>query len=1316
MSVYHRYASGEYDKTYFEKVSESRKEDKVGGRIQISPLLGQFSTSDILYKFNEKSIEEWLAIFPKAAYFKGYDETLFGNVIIMVYENSQTGKLNTTSFSKFGITFYDNLVLDARSRFWPSCENLLPTYQKSNVRRSLAITNLKNYNKLVNSPGNFQVNKSWDETYAGSLANNMQLISEKKPQKFGLKLLELGLLQTHCIQSTVLDVIYDNSSSETSEKIVEENNRLVFLIGSQLEQLFDPLLEYSPEIMEFSYTVPVDTIPPQIKNNELINTIISELLTVQTNFTMRLVNLLQNFIIPLRIHVLAATSSSGITKINQVFPPTIDEITRINCILHDSLKKASSFGYVEIVKAVGTIIPYFYKAFIRHEANLKNFRDNLAKFHSKNNKKIFDNIMINKGKFSIRDIDSIVAGSLLELPKLKLILVRLRDSIISEKTKLSNFEDDTSNEFFTIEKYFNSAIDVIDAFGFDEEHNETKIDVRQRVFTPTGKILTELASNWPPELQYGWLARKVVGIYEMRNIKPLNDTFYDLDILIIFSDHILFFTIVDDSYYNERNNESMKNLCVSDILMHSLVNDKPLPNLKLLPSMEVNCWCNINEVITTTYKGVSPITSKTQEFLKFVNISKTGFKNNNADNCTISKNYEILDGSDRGNVDGCKIIELINKSTVLNKRKPFHLFRSNDPKLHIYSIAQELSAYQEESCKSSMALYLNLPIHDPKKYFEENQTLHFVLNASFINDHQIHIVGFNRAETFELNEIISSNDLQVCLKEVIVKNFSLLFNTFSNISKMLTQGYAYDINYCANIFTQIDETKLNEQRQEIAKNKSIASTSKTKTRNVSEIISIPEVYMNKVSPSDTTMREQHLQQRKTEKKRLSTRSRKDSRDAEAKGISQEGSGKRNSIIKKAFRSLRRSFDGIENSTPKAEIHENNNTSKLHDSSSFSGKKNEYTSLYKPLPQLKTKEQKQEQEQGFTEANIPREIDNDTGIQMPRQCNNFIQQSRNTSASLDVNSHFEFPPHPDSLFELNNNTIILVNDSENEHKNRPVKENILILDSTNGHSFNISRRMANEGYGKFNVEDFYDDGETNWVSISNENYSLLNAEIRALKEEAHMDTEDIIELNDSDNITEDEIRDDYKSKDFDAFYTPHNRLVAQFGDNPTSLKNETREMSTQSLASSEIIEVFGKQIDSNFRSDYIPSLNENLYQVNSNKKISLQNDHRFSVLTSSDDEFFSSDDFASSLPIERQENKKSHSPMIMNSSSSDATIINENFEEKLLPATPIECDDERLPSSQTRENIQSSSVRSDSFSTTYESMTYLSEILNGHLNF
>ncbi|CUM49675.1 Bud site selection protein 3 [Debaryomyces fabryi] len=1308
MSVYNRYASGEYDKTHFEKANKSKDDDDKVGLIQISPLLGQFSTSDILHKFNEKNIEEWLAIFPKAAYFKGYDETLFGNVVIMVYENLHTGKLNTTSFSKFGVTSYDNLVLDARSRFWPSCENLLPTYQKSNVRRSLAITNLKNYNKLSNSPGNFDINKSWDETYAGNLANNMQLISEKRPEKFGLKLLELGLLQTHCIQSTVLDVIYDNSSSETSDKIIEENNKLVFLIGTQMEQLFDPLLEYSPEIMEFSYTVPTDTIPPKIKNNELINTIISELLTVQTNFTMGLVNLLQNFIIPLRIHVLAASSSSGITKINQVFPPTIDEITRINCILHDSLKKASAFGYVEIMKAIGTIMPYFYKAFIRHEANLKNFRNKLAKFHSKNEKKIFGNSMINKGNFGIRDIDSIVAGSLLELPKLKLILVRLKDSIISEKTKLTNFEDEPSDEFSTIERYFNSAIDVIDAFGFEEERNETQIDIRQRVFTPTGKILTELASKWPSELQYGWLARKVVGIYEMRNIKPFNNSFYDLDILIIFSDHILFLTIVDDAYYCERNNQSFKNLSVSDILMHSLVNDKPLPSLKLLPSMEVNCWCNINEVITTTYKGLSPITSKTQEFLKFVNISKTGFKNNNEDNCTISKSYEILDGSDRGNIDGCKIIELINKSTVLNKRKPFHLFKSNDPKLHVYSIAQELSAYQEETCKSPMALYLNLPIHNSKKYFEENQTVHFVLNASFINDHQIHIVGFNRADTFELNEIISSNDLQVCLKEAIVKNFSLLFNNFSNISKLLTQSYAYDVNYCANIFTQIDEIQLNKQRLEIAKNNHISSDSKLRTRNVSEIISIPEVHMTKILPSTTNAEEQNLQRRKTERV-LVAESKNYSRDAEVKHSSQEISSKRNSIIRKVFKSIRRSFDGIENATPKVEVHESKISPSVQDNSSFSGKKNEYTSLYKPLPQLQTKEKK------FTEVNNSEEIESRNDIQASRGCDSSVQQSRNTSGSLDVNSHFEFPPHTDSLSESNNNTIILVDESEKKHKKKPTEESILIVDSANLHLSNNTSRLANEDYGKFNVEDFYDDGEANWVSFSIDNYSQLNAEIRALKEEAHMDTEDVIELNDSSNTSEYEIPDEYESKGFEAFYTPQNQLVAQFGDNPTLLETN-REMSTQSLASSEIIEVFGKQIDSNFRSEYIPSLNGNLNLINYNKTFVSQNDHRFSVLTSSEDEFFSSDDFASSLPPSNLMKSPTPSPIILNSSSSDATIINENLEEKLLPAIPVDYDNKTLVSSQIHESMHSPFARSDSISTTYESMTYLSEILNGNLSF
>ena len=215
-----------------------------------------------------------------------------------------------------------------------------------------------------------------------------------------------------------MDVVYNNTSS--SQEIVDENNKLVFLLGEQLDHLFDPLLEYSPETMNFIYT-PQQTQVPQTK---LITSIVNELVTVQTNFTSKLVDLLQNLITPLRANVL--DSPDGITRVNQVFPPTIDEITRINCILNESLLKAKSINYLEVLRAVANILPYFYKPFVRHEANLKGFYLRLRKFATSSI------LAIAKKEYSVREIDSIVTGSLLELPRLKLILKRLYDAIESE--------------------------------------------------------------------------------------------------------------------------------------------------------------------------------------------------------------------------------------------------------------------------------------------------------------------------------------------------------------------------------------------------------------------------------------------------------------------------------------------------------------------------------------------------------------------------------------------------------------------------------------------------------------------------------------------------------------------------------------------------------------------------------------------------------------------------------------------------------------------------------------------------------------------
>lgn len=799
MSVYQRYASGNHDDIYFNQSRVTSTETSLkyspstnfttktskhisNGVIELSPLSGQFDPNND-DKMNSSSVSDWLSVFPHAVFFAGYDEQLFDSVIVVVYENSKSGKICTLSITKFGVVLYQNLILDSRSRFWPSCENLLPEHQKSNVRRALAITMLKNYNRLMNHPGELSIDRHWDETNAGTLASSMGLLSLKKPLELGCKLLELGVVQSQAIQSVVVDVIYNSSD----EIVVKKNNDLVFLLGEQLDQLFDPLLEYSPQQMDIQYSIPdpIDFIPPQISNNDLIDAIINEIVAVQTNFTMGLVNLLQNFVIPLRVYVLGtAKANSGISNINQVFPPTIDEITRINCILHGNLEKASKLGYMEVFKLMGVLLPYFYKAFIRHEANLKHFRSRLNRFYKRNKSTIFENEAINKGKFSLTEMDSIINGSLLELPRLKLILKRLYDTILQQKAGLL-----TEIEF--IDKHYNNAIAVIDAFGYEESGNAANgFGSQHRIFTPTGKLLTELASSWPSELQYGWMSRKVVGIYELRAVKQ---DVLDTDIMIIFSDHLMFLNILDDRYYSEE--EEFMKISLADVLMHSLINEKPLPSLSKFPSMHVKYWCKINDVIASSYRGFSSEGSTQDEFIRILNISEEGFMQTDAKENVRTLSYQISRSDDRVLLSN-KIIELINKSKVLHKSQPFHLFKSQDSSFPIYSTAHELSCYSKEVSKSPYTLLLNYSNEDARNFFYSNPNVFLQLNLSFINDHTIHIAGMSKLQTFE--EVIVPDDLIKCLKEIIAKNYNYIFSSYNPITAILSSSYRDDLHYYIN--------------------------------------------------------------------------------------------------------------------------------------------------------------------------------------------------------------------------------------------------------------------------------------------------------------------------------------------------------------------------------------------------------------------------------------------------------------------------------------------------------------------------------------
>ncbi|CAI5760354.1 unnamed protein product [Candida verbasci] len=770
MSVYKRYVSGEHDQTYFDKINKQPNDEK-DKRMIINQLQGQFNNQ----KRNKNSIKhvklkDWIqSYFNNSIVFQGFDSILFHDKFIIIINNYQSHKISSISIDKFGVRLYENLKLNPNSRFWPSCENLLPSYKNLNSRRALAITNLKDSSKLINTNEIMNL-PLWDETNAGNLANLMKLIKHQSSNYIGLQLLKLGLLQQHSLNSLFIDVIYDNNNNNE-----DDNNKFVYLLGEQLEQLFDPLLEYCPERVQNSYVPPIQTSVSSIPNNSTIQSIIEELISVQTNYTIGLVNLLQNFIIPLRIYIVNnSKSSKNLTKINQIFPPTIDEITRINCILNDSLLKAQKINYLQVFKSLSIILPQFYKPFIRHEANVKKFGSELIKFYHHNKIEIFENLTINVNGLSIREIDSIITGSLLELSKIKLIIERLIIAIESEKLKIRNFDQDINDtkQDEEIEKYSKIIFETIDAFGYENKQDQ-EVN-RDRIFTPSGKFLVELATKWPKELQNGWISRKLIGIFEMENLQC--ETKCNREVLIIFSDYLLILNISDHEYY-----ESNKDISISipDVLMHSLINEKPLPNIDRFPSMEVKNWCLINEALPSSYECLTE-NQEIIDCLRILNTTKSGFNATEGDQ-VFTKHYKVLNGS------SSNVIDLIIKANVLHKVSPFHLFKFTDSNLNIYYTAHECSTYVQESSKSNYLICLNMDIDVPS-IFQSNPNLRFLLQISFIDEEKVRVTGYDKICNKQINEVIQGKNLNEFIKTMIYKNFNGLVSTYNDVTKNLIKS------------------------------------------------------------------------------------------------------------------------------------------------------------------------------------------------------------------------------------------------------------------------------------------------------------------------------------------------------------------------------------------------------------------------------------------------------------------------------------------------------------------------------------------------
>lgn len=714
--------------------------------------------------------EDWPKMMNDSLIFCGYEPKVFGELIIIVKQHIKNNRISTVSITRFGTSYYPNLMVDARSRFWPACENLLPQDQREPVKRALAITALKNYSKLINNRlliDEEVTSLPWDETDAGNLASDMRQITTSSTNEFATYFLERGVLQNQSIYSYMIDVLYDTDVA-ANQKASEQNNKLISLLGEQLEQIFDPLLEYSPEDVNIAYSPPSadDFSYPRCHSQPSITAVVDELLEVQRSFSLKLVKLLQDLIIPLRIHVLSAAAELGIQKINRVFPPTIDEVTRINCILQDSLQRAAPFGYVEIIKVLGTIVPYFYKAMIRHEANMRSFLQHFNEFYEKNREHVFENRLINKGSYTLREIDAIVSGSLVQLPKLKLLMVRLRGAIQEERAKSFNFELDSSEDMAVIEFHLENALKVIDAFGLQEDASMA-VDVSKRIFTPTGKILTELASSWPAELQYGWLTRKVVGIFELRNLEP-KDPFHFLDVVVIFSDKILVLTIIDDAYYHSK--EAGKHMKVADILLHSLVNGKPLPDISSIATMQVSSWCDINKVHASCFSIAHEHGSR--RFLQFTGFDDVNNRYLQMKDFPRIQYFEVFDNSSSLQ----EISDLVNKAKILHKNQPFHLFRSFG-KSKAFFTAQLTDSYKLERSRSPIAIVLNTNFDNLRGIFQEFPNLVLLIQLCIDADEKIYVEMCSRDSQEHTIKIMNRELLHETLSEMIECSFPSVFGS-----------------------------------------------------------------------------------------------------------------------------------------------------------------------------------------------------------------------------------------------------------------------------------------------------------------------------------------------------------------------------------------------------------------------------------------------------------------------------------------------------------------------------------------------------------
>lgn len=662
-------------------------------------------------------------------------DALLGPLLAVVYKDQPSSpSLSTILIGRHGISESVNMTISPRSRFYSACLNLPEEQRTSMVRKAIAVSCLRTFSNMdlaIKSRLTFSTHENqlfdWDETTAGNIASQMIPAIGRYPADIGRAILDTGVLSPKFIKSSVIDIIYQDSPLTN-----DLNNELVYLFGHQLENLFDPLAEYSPETTEMLYTPP--TYPPMQRpsDTELVQSVCEELFSIHSHFTTDLLNLLQDFLIPLRVKVLSGdVPGVNMRILNSIFPPTIDEVVRVNNIFYEALSLALPYGSYEVIKACGISIPYFYKACMRHEATTKNFSANLRQH--------YDLIMASTralGRFTINRIESIIHCSL-HLTKIKMVLDRL--------VKLVQWRDD---EVANVEEFYQSAVGTIDSFG--KESCISPYD--NRIFTSTGKLLVEISKGWPKELEYGWINRRVVTIFDAVGV--MQDQPDILNVVFVFTDSVV--VIKPQEPISVTSDSGIHKPSVADMLMHSMINSVPLPNM---PELNVVGWAPIENVYMAEVEGAQSLA---------MYITGAGFVKSDTD----SSNLELfrLISPD---VTASSIINFLSKAKIMNKTQPFHLFLNQQQHFSIFATVQEYQGYVNEVKKCPIAIFANM--HIPDNTLDAHGLVACIGTQIFDTEH-VSITVMSKL-AYNIHKIVLKTEFSAAIASQVSHLYSLYFTS-----------------------------------------------------------------------------------------------------------------------------------------------------------------------------------------------------------------------------------------------------------------------------------------------------------------------------------------------------------------------------------------------------------------------------------------------------------------------------------------------------------------------------------------------------------